>query len=49
MDPFVIYSEFGYGHLRSAVSNAVYGKQLPKLVESSKVIRVLLYLFPTLY
>ena len=40
MDPFVIYNDVGYDHLRSVVSNAAYGRQLPKLVESTKVIQI---------
>lgn len=38
MDPFVIYNDLGYSHTRVDVSNAAYGRQLPRLVESTRVI-----------
>ena len=40
MDLFVIYNDIGYQGTRTAVSNAAYGKQLPALVESCKVLSI---------
>ena len=37
VDPFVIYNDNGYGALRETISEGVYGKQIEKLVEVTKV------------